>query len=1131
MEWSAGSLQADTIPGMGLFEDAFDGLNPAQRQAVQQIDGPVMVVAGPGTGKTQLLSVRVGEILRRDPGLLPSNILCLTFTDAAAANLRERLVTKIGLGQEGYRVAIHTFNSFGAWIMATYPEYFFAWREAATADELATHRILEDLLRKLPGNHPLAAQGADGSFFALKRLRNFISDCKRGYLQPDDISALLDANAQTFELLTPIIQEYWPVGLRGKASAEASRACAAKLQAAIEQLKVQIPSGLTPLSTLVAQTLTAAIEEADELAPAAQTKPFTAWKNAWLELDAQKQPMFKAATKQDQLRASTRLYEQYQQALNDQGLVDFDDQIMTVLRALEQHEALRLNLQERFQYIMIDEYQDTNRAQLRMAQLLTDAAVHEGRPNILVVGDDDQAIYRFQGADMSNIGAFQSSYREPVVIALTDNYRSNTSVLESARKVSTQIALSLEKQSGVNKELTVHVENLGAGAGLHEFQHETAHYAWIAAEIKRAMTDRPEQTITVLARERSQLDALVPYLRSQSVPMAYERREQVLDQPHVALLISLARAVHALSEDELDTANALLPEILSHPMWGIAPSELWHIAREARDNGQLWFDVIFAEEESTPLRRVADFLFGLSQRAAALPLEQLLDLLIGITGEQIDKDQMISPFKEHYFSAELLNEQPETYLTLLSHLRTLRRHLRTYQQGSTDVLRLKDLVQFVNAWQRAGLTMVDKAAHRETAHAVQLMTAHKAKGQEFDTVFVIALEDDIWDKRASSSRFTYPPNLAEIKPSDNDADDALRLLFVAMTRAKQTLHLCYFKEDEGRGSHQPFAPLLAVSLEPDQPPVTQDSTALVAQYEAAWTTRHVSVDHATKQQLLEPLLTNYRLSATHFTSFLDVTRGGPSFFLTQCLLGFPQGTNANASFGTAVHRTLKRAHEMVANGETPTVDQLVGHFSAELQRQPLSAHDLAQFLQRGEESLRAFLAVALPGFLPEQKTEVDFAYEHIMLGEARLKGVLDRMDFDPVGKLVEISDYKTGHAYSKWELPASSKQFERIKLHHYRQQLLFYELLVNKSETWGKHGWQAGRSLLRFVEPDQYGHIKSLTLEAEEAEHMRLQLLIQAVWQKIMALDFPDTSEYAPDLSGIQAFEDALLAEYNEQIA
>ena len=118
--------------------------NDAQQRAIDTTEGPVLVVAGPGTGKTQLLSLRALKILEHNPTILPSNILCLTFTDSAAANLRQRLI-KIGMGQDAYQVAIHTFNSFGSWIMATYPEYFGHCREVATSDELTTYRIVEDI--------------------------------------------------------------------------------------------------------------------------------------------------------------------------------------------------------------------------------------------------------------------------------------------------------------------------------------------------------------------------------------------------------------------------------------------------------------------------------------------------------------------------------------------------------------------------------------------------------------------------------------------------------------------------------------------------------------------------------------------------------------------------------------------------------------------------------------------------------------------------------------------------------------------------------------------------------------------------------------------------------------------------
>jgi DNA helicase-2/ATP-dependent DNA helicase PcrA len=1104
---------------MGLFEDAFGNLNAAQKQAVEQIDGPVLVVAGPGTGKTQLLGVRVGEILRRDAGLLPSNILCLTFTDAAAANLRERLIAKIGLGQDAYRVAIHTFNSFGSWIMSSYPEFFFDFREATTADELTTYNILEELLRRLPGDASLATRGADGTFFAQRRVRLFISDSKRAGLAPDDIREVLKANEATFKTLAPIFNEFWPPKMVGAEAAEAAAQCLTKVESAAKTLAAPLPANLTPLANILLDELRAAARASNDLSGAAKTKPFTAWKNRWLEFNDHKELVFKAEAKQPQLQAAVELYEKYQQKLHDEGLVDFDDQIMTVLKALETHESLRLNLQERFQYIMIDEYQDTNRAQLRMAQLLTDASVHEGRPNILVVGDDDQAIYRFQGADMSNIGAFTATYREPKVITLTENYRSNKEILNAARHINTQIALSLEKQMGVSKELGVNVASNGLGAELHEFGREGEHYAWIAREVKKLIEANEE--VAVLARERSQLDALVPYLKTLGVPMDYERRENVLEQPHVVALITLARLVFALGEDELDLANALLPEVLSHSMWNIAPADLWKVSREAKSDGQLWFDVIF-EQNDTPTRKVADFLLELSGQAKALPLEQLLDKLIGVEDETAT---FVSPFKQFYFGQELLDERPAMYLTFLSHLACLRRNVRAYQQSTKNVLHLNDFITFIDAWQHAGLTMLDSAAHREDGHAVRLMTAHKSKGQEFANVFVISLEDNSWDKSSGTSRFTYPANLKEIKPSDNDADDALRLLFVTMTRAKQSLHLCYFKENEGSRSEQPFAPLLALNLEADTPEIVRDAVALAAEYEAKWTARHLSVDGATKHDLLAPLLETYALSATHLTSFLDVTRGGPSFFLTQQLLGFPQATAPSACFGTAVHRTLRRAHELIANGQTPTSEQLIGHFAAELSRMPLDAHDRAQFLHRGEEALKVFFAHELASFNPSQKAEVDFKHEGVMLGEAKLKGVLDRMDLDETEKRVDIADYKTGHAYGKWELPPSSKEFERIKLHHYRQQLMFYDVLVAGASDWGKHGWHVGQSALKFVEPDTYGAIRTLTLNADDEERAQFAQLVQAVWRKIMALDFPDVSPYEPTLAGVRKFEDDLIHE------
>jgi DNA helicase-2/ATP-dependent DNA helicase PcrA len=452
--------------------------------------------------------------------------------------------------------------------------------------------------------------------------------------------------------------------------------------------------------------------------------------------------------------------------------------------------------------------------------------------------------------------------------------------------------------------------------------------------------------------------------------------------------------------------------------------------------------------------------------------------------------------------------------------------LRDYQQGSEQVLTLGDLIQFVDAFDRADLTMIDTAAHREDPQAVRLMTTHKAKGQEFDTVFLIGLENDIWRKLGGNrQRFSYPQNLSEIKPSENDSDDALRLLFVAMTRARQNLHMCYFTRTEDGKAQQPFAPLLAMELEADTPEAPTSAQALATQYEQRWLNRHAGVEQADKHALLADKLERYQLSATHFNNYLDVTRGGPLYFLTQNLLRFPSSTSPQASYGVVVHAVLRSAHEQVASGQPPSVEQLLTLFRTKFLKEPLTEHDRAQLTVRGEEHLRHFFAHALPTFRADQRAEVDFRMQGITLDGARLTGSLDLMDFDKTNHTITVTDYKTGKPFSKWDIPPSSAEHDRVKLHRYRRQLLFYKLLVDGSNDWGQRGWHTEQGILRFVEPDPYGKLRDLAIDYDPEELERTKLLIVAVWKRIMALDFPDISQtYTPDLTGSVKFENDLLA-------
>lgn len=1115
------------------FDEAFKQLNIEQRQAVEAIEGPVFVIAGPGTGKTQLLAMRAAQILRVDTTMSPSNILCLTFTDNAADNMRARLIKYIG--QDAYQVGIHTFNSFGSYVMNAYPENFYEWREMQTADELSTHRILEGILTELPGNHILAASGSDGSFYSLRQLKSFIRDAKSNNLTPTDIQSILAANQSTYTELLPLIQQYWPERINKQSLSEINALI--KIFSSIK-LPNNPVDAIQPIKQMLVKSLLAASAQSSELEVRLQTKPFTVWKDRWLAKDGEKQWIFNGQKHHDKLVAATEVYERYQTALLTRGLTDFSDQIMWVLRTLQEQSELRYNLQERFQYVMIDEFQDTNRAQLLMAHYITDAPVHEGRPNIMVVGDDDQAIFRFQGADIGNVGLFEASYKKPQQIRLTTNYRSTQKILDSSRLISSQIELSLQAQRSIVKDLKSTVSAKGSGVALNEFDHEAQHYAWIADHINQLIKQGVSAgEIAVLARVRSQLDDLMPYLSRFDIPIDYERRENVLEQPHVMTLFGLARLVLLIGEQQLDEVNTLLPKILSEPMWAIPPLDLWKVSQKTYQHNLHWLDVIF-EQENTKLREVVDFLVGLGNLSITLPAEQILDQLVGTgpAGADSDEDEaeliskqssgvFTSPFKNYYFGAELKDGKPTHYLSLLSQLSTLRRHLRNYQVSQNKTLKIRDLIDFVDSYQRTDtLRMLDTGPHREQEAAVKLMTIHKAKGLEFDTVFVIALQNNAWSKQGRSGRFSYPQNLKIIEPSASLPDDGLRLLFVAMTRAKSSLLLNYFLRSDDDKPQQLYAPLLALDVPVTNPKVDNSTAALVEQYEQRWLARHGSLSKTDMRACLQENLDRYQLSATHLNNFLDVSAGGPLYFLTQNLLHFPASKSPYSIYGSLIHTALRQAHEQTISKQKLNIELVIRYFKSEIKRQALTETDKQLFSQKGEEILRVFLLKEAANFIPTQRIEFDFKDQGVAVGQARLRGLIDRMDFDSKSKLITVSDYKTGRAVTKWQLAPSTEEYERIKLYRYRNQLLFYKLLVDGSSEWGRKGWRAASGLLRFVEPISSGKIITLDLIYTAEEIKRFTKLVEAVWQRIQKLDFADTSGYPPTLEGIKLFEDDLMS-------
>ena len=967
-----------------------------------------------------------------------------------------------------------------------------------------------------------------GEYTHLGDTLTVISELKKSGLTSDELLLVLDANDKVIEAAEPLLAEIF-AGRISKATIDQLGAAATHIAGA--DAAIPIP-GLVSLARICADSLNLAVgtATADN-----STKPITAWRNAWMKKDETGKFVLKARQRQAKLRAVSYIYYQYLARMQEAQLFDFDDMIMQVVHAMEVAPELAFNLQEQYLYIMVDEFQDTNLAQMRILYNLTNSDINEGRPNILVVGDDDQAIYSFQGADVGNISGFLEMYDQTKLIALTDNYRSTSAILHEARSV---IAMGQDRLENtieqLDKTLTPHYQNQSSRAHLVELPSVKDERQWLVQAIAARIASGAEPgSIAVIARRHHELQSLLPYLAEAGIQVNYERRNNVLDLDVVKLVEHIARIIVALFESRHDEADALLPELLAHPAFGFAPLEVWRLSLNAHQNRQKWMEVMATMPLFVPLQT---WLVELSQQVPVEPLEVMLDHIIGLPPERRASDSVyddngepaenielpfVSPLFSYFFSPENLAEAPDTYLVYLEALRTIRGKLREYQPNETPTL--QSFLEFIRLHRQLGspITSVRPSSDRITA-AVNLMTAHKSKGLEFDTVYVIGAIDSAWGERVrtKSRLISYPENL-QLAPSGDTFDERLRLFFVAMTRARAHLVISYSLSDDSGKSTLRASFLTGDSWNIETPEQSTTISDLTHAAELAWYQPLVLPVHASMKALLAPQLEHYKLSSTHLNNFLDVTRGGPQGFLLNNLLRFPQAMNASAGYGSAIHAALQRAHtHLIATGKARPLEDTLHDFEEHLQGARLSDADFTAYLQKGSSALTAFIEAKQSTFTTTQKAELSFAHQNVHVGEAHLTGSLDLVDINDDDKTIVVTDYKTGKALRSW---SGKTDYEKIKRHKYRQQLMFYDLLVRHSRDFGKYTFERG--VLQFVEPALNGDILALEATFASDELERFQLLITAVWRRIMAFDLPDTSAYEPSYKGMLAFEEDLLAE------
>ena len=734
-------------------------LNTNQKRAVEYLEGPLLVLAGPGTGKTQLLSSKVAYILE-NTDTNPENILCMTFTETGAANMRERL--KSIIGNAGLKVNIGTYHAFGAEILAQYanysPDYGRKLNEAI--DEVRQFKIVKEIQGKLPGRDILHKDN-------VKDIISVISSAKSTGLTAEDLLIIAEQNMEDSKVLSetiaPLLENVVPRQF-GPSYEHAYKPIFNLLNKYTDKLIIN--NNIERNINILARDLKQAIIEAESNE---KIKPLSAWKDMYFEKDGKGNYRLKDRVANLKLSSVARVMQQYDKYLRDEGLYDFDDMIQEAVRVLTEDAGFRATMQERYQFIMLDEFQDTNPSQFAIIKALTDYE----QPQVMAVGDDDQAIYEFQGALSTNLVDFQNHYGAEV-IPLTENYRSTAEILEFSRQVINQAT-----DRFADKELMAHrPDPAESQIYRYEFRASEMEYAFVADKIAELVASGVRQDdIAVISYKTKYFVPFLPFLKAkEGINIAYEKRDNLLENEQIGQLLTISQYVWELANERNENTSTL--EVLSYPFWGLPVLDVVRLTGAARREKRGVFEYLSASGNSA-ITEVMEFLAKLAAKSFTEPLEIWLDYLTGAA----ELDGKRSPFLEYYTKRGEYDA-----FTLYENLAALSGKLRRH--FGEKPLRLADLVAMVNDYKEAEMPLITTSPYKDADEAVQILSAHKAKGLEFKYVFMISVDHMAWGKgKGNNNLLVLPKNLQHIRHTGTTDGEKLRILYVALTRAEEAIYI------------------------------------------------------------------------------------------------------------------------------------------------------------------------------------------------------------------------------------------------------------------------------------------------------------------------------------------------------
>jgi ATP-dependent DNA helicase UvrD/PcrA len=879
-----------------------EGLNAAQREAVTHDTGPLLIVAGAGTGKTSVITRRIAWLIAQRKAR-PEEILALTFTDKAAAEMEERVDTLVPYGYAD--VEISTFHAFGDRILREH-----ALEIGLTPDFRVLNRaeqviFLRDRLFELPLSHyrPLGDPSRH-----LHALITLISRCK-----DEDVSP----------------QEY---------------------QAHAERLAREAASAPD-------------YEESRE-----------------------------RAAQQRELAAA---YAKYQELMVRDGCVDFGDQIVLVLRLLRSRPYVLGGYQRRFRYVLVDEFQDTNHAQFEVVKLL--AARHG---NVAVVADDDQAIYRWRGAAISNVLGFLERYPEARQVVLTESYRSHQSILDAAyRLIVHNNPDRLEVRSGISKRLVAAREPEGP-APVHRHYETGTQEADAVAELIRervaAGTWKPDE-VAILVRSNGDADQFLRSLNLKGVPWTFSGNSGLYGRPEIRLLIAFLRAL--VHTDE----SVSLHFLASSDLYDVPIVDLTRCSTYADRRHIHLFDVLRRTADIRELRDEVSEAGHAAIRHLVADLERYMELAREVpTGEVLYELIKDSGWLTRMYRAETARDVAETknVSKFFDRIRSAAQALR-YDN-------VREFVKHLDALIEAGEDPAVAEADIETP-AVRVLTVHKAKGLEFPVVFLVNLVQDKFPLRRRRDALELPVELLKdvLPTGDHHLQEERRLAYVGITRARRELYFTS-ASDYGGSRQRKVSQFVLEALDLPRDAARPFKARAVEEIERFGPPAEVQA------AALAPLAPDVELLLSH--KQIDDYQTCPLKYQNVHIKRIPIRRHHAVAYGAVVHKVVEYYLRRRAVGNYTPLDDLLAVYERawageDILHRPGGGEPAEGFLTREhEEARKAAGREALKRFWHQEEAdgikptwvEKEFGFA---LGANRVRGRYDRVDEDLLGAV--IIDYKT----------------------------------------------------------------------------------------------------------------------------